>query len=74
MYKINFIDSFRHISSSLSIHVDNLAKGGQNNKCIVCKSCLKYIKVEDTHLMFNCLKCNKYLIISKHIWILWWGH
>ena len=65
MYKINFIDSFRHISSSLSIHVDNLAKGGQNNKCIVCKSCLKYIKVED--LMFNCLKCNKYLIISKHI-------
>ena len=39
--------------------VDNLAEGLHKNKCLDWKSCLKYIKIEDTHLIFKCLKCNK---------------
>ena len=39
-YKINFFDSFRFISSSLSYFVYNLSKGLHNDKCIDCKSCI----------------------------------
>ena len=42
-YKINFIDSFTLMSSSLSSLVDNLSKGLHNDKCTDCKSCLDYI-------------------------------
>ena len=52
-----FIDSF--MSSSLSSLLDNLTEGLHNNKCTDCKSCLEYIRIEDTHLIFKCLRCNK---------------
>ena len=42
-YKINFIDRFRFMSSSLSNFDDNLFKGFHNDKCTDCKSCLDYI-------------------------------
>ena len=69
-YKINFIDSFRFMSSSLSSLVDDLSEGLHNDKCTDCKSYLKYILSKDELLIFNCLKCrknykkhfNKYLI------------
>ena len=32
-YKINFIDSYRSMASSLSKLVDNLSEGIYNNKC-----------------------------------------
>ena len=37
-YKINFIDSFRYMSSLLSSLVDNLSEGLHNDKCTYCKS------------------------------------
>ena len=39
-YKIKFIDSFRVMSSSLSILVDNLSEGLHSEKRTDCKSCL----------------------------------
>ena len=47
------------MSSSLSSLDDNFSEGLHNNKCKDCKSCLEYNSVEDNHLTFNCLKCNK---------------
>ena len=46
-YKIKFIDSYRFMSSSLSKLVDNLSEGIHNNKCVICNSCLDYIKIEN---------------------------
>ena len=39
-YKIQFIDSYRFMSSSLPKLVDNLSEGIHNNKCADCESCL----------------------------------
>ena len=39
-YKIEFIDSFRFMSSSLTNFVDNLSEGLHSDKCTNCKSCL----------------------------------
>ena len=47
------------MSSSLSSLADNLSQGIHNNRCIDCKSYLKYISTEDEILIFNCLKCSK---------------
>ena len=43
-YKINFIDSYTFMASSLSKLVDNLSEGIHNNKCSNCGSNLDYIK------------------------------
>ena len=37
-YKINFIDSFRFVSSSLSSLFDSLSELFHNDKCTDCKS------------------------------------
>ena len=40
LYKIEFIDSFRFMSTSLSNLVNNLSEGVHNDKCTDCKSSL----------------------------------
>ena len=42
-YKIKFIDSFRFMSRSLSILVDNLSEELYNDKFTNCMSCLEYM-------------------------------
>ena len=59
-YKINFIDSFRFMSSSLSSLLDNLSEGLHKDKCIDCKSCLDHIMFKDDQLIFRCFECKKY--------------
>ena len=68
--KIKFVDSFRFMSSSLSILVSNLSDGVYSDKCTGCKSFLGYMSVKDDQLIFRFFKCkknynkdfNKYLI------------
>ena len=70
------------MANSLSILADNLAEGLRGRKC---KSCLEYIKAEDTSLIINFFKYNKSYRryfnkdllnkkICKHISILQWIH
>ena len=58
-YKINFIDSFRFMSRSLSNPVDNLSEGIHCDKCIDYKSCLEYMLVKDDQLIFRCFEHKK---------------
>ena len=58
-YKIEFIDSYRFMSTSLSKHVDNLSEGLHNNRCVDCKSCLDYMKNKDEKLIPRCFSCKK---------------
>ena len=58
-YKIKSINSFRHMSSSLSNLVDNLSEWLHCDKCIDCKSCLHYMSVKDDHFIFRCFECKK---------------
>ena len=53
-YKINFINSFRFMSSSLSNIVHNLSEGHHSDKCTNCKSCLDYMTTKDEQLIFGC--------------------
>ena len=46
-YKINIIDSYRFMATSLSKLVDNLTEDIHGDKCVDCKSDLSYIKVID---------------------------
>ena len=65
--KIKFIDSFRFMSSSLSILVDYLSEGLHCDKCIDCKSYLDYTSVKDNQLIFMCFECTFYTIIKNNL-------
>ena len=56
-YKINFIDSFRFMSTLLLKLVDNLSEGLHN--CTDCNSCLDYMKTKDEKLILRCFSCKK---------------
>ena len=58
-YKINFINSCRFMSTSLSNLVGNLSEGLHNHRCIDCKSCLDYMTTNDEQLIFRCFRCKK---------------
>ena len=59
-YKIEFINSCRFMSSSLSKLADNLSEGIHNNKYLYCNSCLDYIKIKNEKLLLKCFNCNNY--------------
>ena len=46
-YKLKFIDSYRFMSTSSSILVNNLSEGLHNDKCQDCKSYLDYMLIKD---------------------------
>ena len=46
-YKLNFVDSFRFMSTSLSSLVDNSSDRFNCNKSIDCKSSLDYMRTRD---------------------------
>ena len=56
-YKINFIDRFRFMSSSLSSLVNNLSEALHSDKCTDCKPCLDYMITKDDQLIFRCFEC-----------------
>ena len=58
-YKINFIDSYTFMSTSLSNLVSNLSEGLHNDKCLDCKSCLDYMTTKEEQLIFRCFRCKK---------------
>ena len=62
-YKINFIDSFRFMSSSLSNLADNSSEGLHSDKCTDCKSCLDYMIAKDDQLILVVLSVKR--IIRK---------
>ena len=57
--KINFIDSCRFMSASLSNLVSNLSEGLHNDRCIDCKSYLNYMTTKDEQSIFRCFRCKK---------------
>ena len=58
-YKIEFIDSFRFMATSLSKLFDNLTEDIHGDKCVDCESYLSYMKVIDETLIFKCFNCKK---------------
>ena len=60
-HKLEFVDSFTFISTSLSTLVNNLFDELYNDKCIDCKSYLDYMLIKDDQLIFRCFECKKKL-------------
>ena len=58
-YKIKIIDSFRFMSSSLSSLDDNLSEGFHSDKRTDCRSCLDYMSIKDSQMIFRCFECKK---------------
>ena len=58
-YKINFIDSFRFMATSLSKLVDNLTGNIHNDKCIKCMSNLCFVNAMNETLTFEYVDCKK---------------
>ena len=58
-YKINFIGSYRIMSTSLSKLIDNFSEGLHNDNCKDCESYLDYITIKDNKLIFRCFSCKK---------------
>ena len=58
-YKINFIDSFRFMATSLSKLVDNLTENVHNDKCIKCMSNLCFVNAMNETITFECVDCKK---------------
>ena len=56
-YKLEFIKSFRFMSTSLSNLLDHLSEGLYSDRCTNCKSCLGYMSVKDDQLVFRCFEC-----------------
>ena len=61
LYRINFIDSFRFMSTSLSSLVDNLSdRIIDDGKCDSCGSKLEYIAIRKSgRLLFECFDCQR---------------
>ena len=48
------------MSMPLSKLIDNLSEGIHNNTCVVCKSCLDYIKTKNKKFVLKCFNCKQY--------------
>ena len=61
IYRLEFIDSFKFMSTCLSTLVDNLSnKIIENGKCVHCKSCLEFIEIRNNgRLIFQCFDCKR---------------
>ena len=57
-YKLNFVDSFRFVSTSLSSLVDNLSEKLHSHECKDCKSEVDYMSFKDDQLIFRCFEYN----------------
>ena len=75
-YKIQFTESFRFMSSSLSSLVNNLAADEIKNifpyECEDCNNKLDYLRFKDNSMLLKCFQCNswykkqfKYDLINK---------
>ena len=57
--KINFVEAFRFMSTSLSSLTDNPSDEPQSDKCIVCMSYLHYMLIKDDQFILTCFEWEK---------------
>ena len=61
-YKLKFIDSFRFVSTLLSILSKNIYEGFHNDKYMDCKSYLDYMAIKDDRSTFRCFECKQIIL------------